>query len=50
LKFEITGWMDNVTELVVKWGENKVEFGKREWDENDYWFVYNFAQKKSLRK
>lgn len=49
-KFELTGWMDNVTILIVKWGENKVESGKREWSENDYWFVYDFAQKKITSK
>ena len=49
-KFEITGWMDSVTILVVKWGENKVEFDKKKWSDNDYWFVYDFAQKKSPRK
>lgn len=49
-KFELTGWMDNVTILIVKWGENKVESGKREWSENDYWFVYDFARKKITSK
>jgi hypothetical protein len=50
LKFEITGWMDNVTILVVKWGEDKKEFGKREYDDNDDWFVYDFYRKKITSK
>lgn len=50
LKFEITGWMDSVSILVVKWGEDKVEYGKREFDDNDYWFVYDFARKKITSK
>lgn len=45
-RFELNSRSDNKTHLIVKWGEDDIEFEKKKYDDADNWFTYDFTDRK----